>query len=538
MNNDEINKQINQAFITHFKRYMITNPYEQIDVIKQVLNGDFNYITRYNGARDILEYYGVSIIKKCIFESSIVRFDPHLAQYKANMPKLKNNINKNSVAYRILNFIESINKNIIPEKEIKYILNNLDKYFIDFYAEGLSLQLQTELQQNHSLNQATQPKLSQSAIKLINETDKIYNEMHIKNQKSKISSPPKPIEQEKKSANNIIPIDINNINNVDFNAMSKTQIQNCLIDTQIIHTLLTTPITQERTYPKLGELLIQAQSLSIEDKYYVLFTNGYVANVLLSEIRKTRNNIQQSNFTDTKFNIIVTYLTHMPSIISKFLNDPATTKTLSYTDDVRPIFYQTPKLMNQVINNLNIEITSQKRIIEQYQTKLMSLEHKRMTNIISVQEYRNQTKQINQELMEPEFRISTMEKNVNQIDKLKHLKTQTPQKISQPQNKQPSTSNFHTVESQQDIQQKQSKKNYDKAKQIYNNISSSQTVVNNIQGKDSKEIDADLDDFDKQERQILNAKHFTDEQKKRMIEELYTKFDNYVEQNPETQKSK
>ena len=517
---------------------MITNPYEQIDVIKQVLNGDFNYITRYNGARDILEYYGVSIIKKCIFESSIVRFDPHLAQYKANMPKLKNNINKNSVAYRILNFIESINKNIIPEKEIKYILNNLDKYFIDFYAEGLSLQLQTELQQNHSLNQATQPKLSQSAIKLINETDKIYNEMHIKNQKSKISSPPKPIEQEKKSANNIIPIDINNINNVDFNAMSKTQIQNCLIDTQIIHTLLTTPITQERTYPKLGELLIQAQSLSIEDKYYVLFTNGYVANVLLSEIRKTRNNIQQSNFTDTKFNIIVTYLTHMPSIISKFLNDPATTKTLSYIDDVRPIFYQTPKLMNQVINNLNIEITSQKQIIEQYQTKLMSLEHKRMTNIISVQEYRNQTKQINQELMEPEFRISTMEKNVNQIDKLKHLKTQTPQKISQPQNKRPSTSNFHTVESQQDIQQKQSKKNYDKAKQIYNNISSSQTVVNNIQGKDSKEIDADLDDFDKQERQILNAKHFTDEQKKRMIEELYTKFDNYVEQNPETQKSK
>ena len=51
-------------------------------------------------------------------------------------------------------------------------------------------------------------------------------------------------------------------------------------------------------------------------------------------------------------------------------------------------------------------------------------------------------------------------------------------------------------------------------------------------------IDSDLDDFANQERQILSAKRFTDEQKKKLIEELYAEFDNYVEQNPEKGRSR
>lgn len=72
--------------------------------------------------------------------------------------------------------------------------------------------------------------------------------------------------------------------------------------------------------------------------------------------------------------------------------------------------------------------------------------------------------------------------------------------------------------------------------QLIQAFKSVQTQKENTQqniGKSSADIDIDLDDFAKQEKQILNAKHFTDEQKKRMIQELYDEFDSYVEENPE-----
>lgn len=65
-----------------------------------------------------------------------------------------------------------------------------------------------------------------------------------------------------------------------------------------------------------------------------------------------------------------------------------------------------------------------------------------------------------------------------------------------------------------------------------------ENAQNNIKEKDSSEISLDLEDFAKQEQTILNAKHFTEEQKAKMIQELYQEFDNYVEENPEHHKTR
>lgn len=69
--------------------------------------------------------------------------------------------------------------------------------------------------------------------------------------------------------------------------------------------------------------------------------------------------------------------------------------------------------------------------------------------------------------------------------------------------------------------------------QAFKSVQSQKENTQQNTGKSSADIDIDLDDFAKQEKQILNAKHFTDEQKKRMIQELYDEFDSYVEENPE-----
>ena len=74
---------------------------------------------------------------------------------------------------------------------------------------------------------------------------------------------------------------------------------------------------------------------------------------------------------------------------------------------------------------------------------------------------------------------------------------------------------------------------YEEKKQAYEKESASKELMEQVSPKSKEEIDADLDDFEAEERRILNSKHFTDEQKKKMIEDLYTEFDKYTEQNPE-----
>lgn len=49
----------------------------------------------------------------------------------------------------------------------------------------------------------------------------------------------------------------------------------------------------------------------------------------------------------------------------------------------------------------------------------------------------------------------------------------------------------------------------------------------------STEIDANSDVFETQKNKILNSKHFTPEQKKQIIEDLYQESDEYIEVNPE-----
>ena len=74
---------------------------------------------------------------------------------------------------------------------------------------------------------------------------------------------------------------------------------------------------------------------------------------------------------------------------------------------------------------------------------------------------------------------------------------------------------------------------YKEKKQFYEEASVPKKLTEQIQTKTKEEIDTDLDDFEAEERRILNSRHFTDEQKKKMIEDLYTEFDKYTEENPE-----
>lgn len=68
---------------------------------------------------------------------------------------------------------------------------------------------------------------------------------------------------------------------------------------------------------------------------------------------------------------------------------------------------------------------------------------------------------------------------------------------------------------------------YKTRKEEYEDVSISKELMEQM----SLKITNDLDDFAEQERKILSAKHFTEEQKRRMIGELYSEFDEYVEAN-------
>lgn len=89
-----------------------------------------------------------------------------------------------------------------------------------------------------------------------------------------------------------------------------------------------------------------------------------------------------------------------------------------------------------------------------------------------------------------------------------------------------------------EFKKKALKEAYQKAKIKYEEVSSlkklNDILTNSIdQTKSKEEIDKDLDYFENEERKINDAKKFNTEQKKKMIDDLYSEFDEYVEQNPE-----
>ena len=89
------------------------------------------------------------------------------------------------------------------------------------------------------------------------------------------------------------------------------------------------------------------------------------------------------------------------------------------------------------------------------------------------------------------------------------------------------------IEKQENNTEQSNIDDYEEKKKAYEEVSASTELIEHIQSKNKEEIDADLNDFEEQERKILNSKHFTEEQKRQMIEQLYSEFNEYTEQNPE-----
>ncbi|MBR3198886.1 MAG: hypothetical protein IKG27_02595 [Bacilli bacterium] len=88
-------------------------------------------------------------------------------------------------------------------------------------------------------------------------------------------------------------------------------------------------------------------------------------------------------------------------------------------------------------------------------------------------------------------------------------------------------------EIKQDLSPQKVLDDYEQSKNKYEEVSASNELSQTIQGKTSSEIDKDLDEFEKQEKKILNSKHFTDEKKRELLDELYSEFDQYTAENPE-----
>ena len=89
------------------------------------------------------------------------------------------------------------------------------------------------------------------------------------------------------------------------------------------------------------------------------------------------------------------------------------------------------------------------------------------------------------------------------------------------------------IQKEDETSEKSEIDDYEEKKQAYEEVSASKELMEQVSPKSKEEIDADLDEFEAEERRIVNSKHFSEEQKKEMIENLYSEFDEYTEQNPE-----
>ena len=146
----------------------------------------------------------------------------------------------------------------------------------------------------------------------------------------------------------------------------------------------------------------------------------------------------------------------------------------------------------------------------------------RLLNSLNTAYYKRVQSKTNTGIQEQEVTVNSSELPSNNLGRREQM-----QKIAQV------IGQIVSEKAGQEIQQESVENVYETKKQEYEDVSASKELIESVTTKSSSEIDADLDDFEAEERRILNSKHFTDEQKKEMIEELYSEFDKYTEENPE-----
>lgn len=150
-------------------------------------------------------------------------------------------------------------------------------------------------------------------------------------------------------------------------------------------------------------------------------------------------------------------------------------------------------------------------------------------NIIKAMYYEQLIDYNKEQVMSDEEKLEYLESRLQQYENLndKERIDYYQERINNIKLKINSSNNIQTVSQNHEMQQ-----------QLANSFKTVQIQKEQKDKNNHTKIDSDLDDFANQERQILSAKRFTDEQKKKLIEELYAEFDNYVEQNPEKGRSR
>ena len=252
--------------------------------------------------------------------------------------------------------------------------------------------------------------------------------------------------------------------------------------------------------------------------------------------------------------------------LERFLNTPNITNQLENGVSINSLInnsFPETAILNIINNSNSLLITAIKHEVFEHKKNLLKYNQSSFCDLL--EEIENLNKKLNQKNQDKEVeryyrtykdsiqRQAKFEQSYNKSSNIKdqsselqknieneNRQNQSAQTVSQnSQMAQTLANTFKALEVQKTENTKNNvKDDYDKTMQLHNNENILNTVNNNVREKNSAEISLDLEDFAKQEQTILNSKHFTDEQKKRMIQELYQEFDSYVEENPEHHKTR
>ncbi len=146
-NNLTRNQEIEQAFKDTFSKYNIRSVREQYNVIINVLQGNYDYITRENGARDIIEKYGKETVRTAILENALLN-----NIFSKNMQDMKTKITNHIIELHNPSYLQGKGftreqaKEIV-EKGIDTQLQSISNYSQEGFVESYLTNIQTGLSQ-------------------------------------------------------------------------------------------------------------------------------------------------------------------------------------------------------------------------------------------------------------------------------------------------------------------------------------------------------------------------------------------------------
>ncbi len=567
------NQEIEKAFKDTFTKYNISSPREQYNIIINVLQGNYDYITRDSGARDVIEKYGKETVRTAILENALL--NNVLSQNKND---IKTKITNHIIELQDPNYLQAkgFSKEYakeVVEKGIQTQLDSITNYssegFIDSYLENMQKGLSEEEMQKvidsspyikeaidsieqvyfNSLSPEKKKELQTEEGKMLKEAEDILKVADYDKKQEEIRNEQKanfqatmarPIDEKAVGTGKWLIISSSEMDFISKNnwKVNKEEYDKFMVD-------LRNKVSKMSDEEVLNA--ISNYSISDVERFRDIRQDGESYESIINYLKQNNLENAETTFNSNFHNVVESLEKHeVAEQADTFLYDEFMKKNELNNGNLTP----EQKAMEEKFASELDKMTDDEKIALASQYNLEEIQEKskplaKVVELSNGKHWFEASKEKSYDKLTKEVeKTGPQDITNNEVTEMLNEKAKEENIVKMAESVIGSNPNIDNdkvellSEAEDILKQADEKESNIKLDEISADLDDIQKQIDNYEQKleqqQSQEIDNSLDNYTMLEQSINQNPNLTDEQKQQARDQLWTDFDKYAEQNPET----